>query len=195
MSKIYNGAYRALDPSRLHEVFSYDHVSGLLYWKKRKSGTDLLGRPVNKSAQARFNARHAGTHAFRAIGSNGYMYGVLFGVTCRAHQVVWALHNGCWASADIDHIDGNRLNNCAENLRCVDRTTNARNSSLRRDNTSGVVGVVWDKSRKRWVARIKRDGRYAALGRFERLEDAAAARKSAELALGYHANHGKSLDA
>lgn len=46
--------------------------------------------------------------------------------------------------------------------------------------TSSVEGVTWDKSRKKWMAYIRVDGRQITLGRFKTLEAAKAARKAVE---------------
>jgi hypothetical protein len=48
------------------------------------------------------------------------------------------------------------------------------------NNTSGVKGVSYDKNRGLWAAEIKIRGKKHFLGRFAKLEDAAAARKLAE---------------
>lgn len=47
-------------------------------------------------------------------------------------------------------------------------------------NKSGIRGVSWDKSRKKWRAQIIFKGKNYFLGRFDKKEDAAEARKEAE---------------
>lgn len=49
-----------------------------------------------------------------------------------------------------------------------------------KSNKSGVVGVNWDKSRNKWQASIRFQGKKYNIGRFEHLEDAVKARKRAE---------------
>ena len=49
-----------------------------------------------------------------------------------------------------------------------------------KSNKSGVVGVNWDKSRGKWMAGIRFQGKKYNLGRFEHFEDAVEARKAAE---------------
>lgn len=59
------------------------------------------------------------------------------------HRVIWELFNGCIddASKQIDHIDGNPLNNRIDNLRLVSRSVNMRNTRQNSRNTSGIAGV------------------------------------------------------
>ena len=47
-------------------------------------------------------------------------------------------------------------------------------------NKSGVVGVNWDKSRRKWQASIRFRGHKYNLGRFKNIQDAIDARKAAE---------------
>jgi hypothetical protein len=48
------------------------------------------------------------------------------------------------------------------------------------NSKSGIKGVNWDKTRQKWVAEININGVKHFLGRFDVLENAAAARKQAE---------------
>jgi len=48
------------------------------------------------------------------------------------------------------------------------------------NNTSGVKGVYWSAREGAWVAKIMVKGKSITIGRFSRLEDAAAARRAAE---------------
>lgn len=61
----------------------------------------------------------------------------------------------------VDHIDTNPYNNKFNNLRLATRSQNSQNKSMGRNNTSGVKGVYWDKTRKRWRARIMHKGKLA----------------------------------
>lgn len=73
----------------------------------------------------------------------------------------------------VDHINHNTLDNRKSNLRICSRFENNQNKT---NNTSGCVGVVWDKSRGKWKASIS--GKH--LGRFDTLEEAIKVRKNAE---------------
>lgn len=62
--------------------------------------------------------------------------------------------------------------------------------ALRRNSTSGVLGVNWNAQRERWVARIGNGNERVNLGSFANFEDAVSARREAEKRFGYHAKHG-----
>ena len=95
------------------------------------------------------------------------------------HRVIAGTMDG----VQTDHKDGNGLNNRRENLRDATRAENQRNCRKPSNNTSGVKGVSWHKTRNKWMAKIKFNGKMHFLGRFERLQDAsdAYARASAEM--------------
>lgn len=91
---------------------------------------------------------------------------------------------------EVDHIDGNKLNNKLENLRIVSRVENNRNTKTGKNNTSGVKGVHWDKGVGKWRAVIWVNKKCIQLGVFDYLDDARAARESAKIKYGFHSNHG-----
>lgn len=81
----------------------------------------------------------------------------------------------------IDHINQNTLDNRKENLRIVSNSDNLKNARLRIDNKSGCKGVIFDKSRNKWSAKIKCNYKTIHLGRFNNYDDAVKARKEAEI--------------
>lgn len=81
----------------------------------------------------------------------------------------------------IDHINHNRLDNRKSNLRICTQHQNNMNQGIRNDNTSGVTGVYFDKSRDKWAAQIMYNARQINLGRFNTKEEAIQARKNAEI--------------
>jgi hypothetical protein len=82
---------------------------------------------------------------------------------------------------EVDHIDGNRLNNQKSNLRLANSSQNKCNRGARKDNTSGYKGVSWHKQRNKWTARIKSLTIYKHLGLFDSKEDAAKAYNQAAI--------------
>lgn len=48
--------------------------------------------------------------------SHGYLRVQYRGKTYKLHRIMWAWHHGEWPAAWVTHIDGDRTNNCIENL-------------------------------------------------------------------------------
>ena len=74
----------------------------------------------------------------------------------------------------VDHANGDKLDNRADNLRIVSHRENRWNSPSR-GGSSQYLGVCWDKEAGKWRAQINAGGRYRILGRFEHEADAARA--------------------
>ncbi len=92
---------------------------------------------------------------------------------------------------DIDHIDGNRLNNQRGNLRLATRSQNAANSKVPSNNTSGSKGVAWNEATHSWRAHIKVHEKLIYLGLFDTVKAAAFAYKiAAKRYFGEFANTG-----
>lgn len=121
--------------------------------------------------------------------SDGYLRVKINNVAFRVHRVIWLITYGEWPDGQIDHINGVRDDNRIENLRAVSVVGNQQNQHMRVDNTSGTTGVRLESGA--WTAKIRVRGKRLHLGRFKSLEEAAAARKSAELLYGFHPNHGR----
>jgi hypothetical protein len=86
------------------------------------------------------------------------------------HRVI--LCAGC--GQEVDHKNGNGLDNRRNNIRICSKITNAQN----RQNSWGSSkyrGISWVKDRNVWSAQIQINGKYIHLGRFDREEDAAYA--------------------
>lgn len=154
-----------------NDVFEYR--DGSLYWKIKTNRNMKIGRMAGSMA------------------GNGYMQVHCFGKVRLMHRIIWEMHNGDIPEGmEIDHINHIRDDNRIENLRLVSRTQNAKNLSMRSDNTSNVVGVSWDNKSKKWYAKIAVNGKQIALGRFSNLSMAAECRKAAEEKYCFHKNHG-----
>lgn len=82
---------------------------------------------------------------------------------------------------DIDHIDRNKLNNKKENLREISHRFNSINTKIPKNNTSGFIGITWDKEAGKWQAFLSTSNKRKNLGRFLNKEDAIVARLEAEL--------------
>jgi hypothetical protein len=88
------------------------------------------------------------------------------------HRLIYIMHHG-HTDKEIDHIDGNPLNNRIENLRACTRGQNSCNSRMRRDNTTGIKGLYWNKRKESWRGRIQFEGKLHYIGTFKTIFDAA----------------------
>lgn len=85
-----------------------------------------------------------------------------------------------------DHIDHNGLNNTRQNLRWVTRgQNNAYQKGRRANNTSGYIGVIFDKQNKSrpWRSEIHTAGKNKCLGYFSNPIAAAMVRDMAAFSL------------
>lgn len=80
----------------------------------------------------------------------------------------------------IDHINGDPLDNRKKNLRVVPVYMNVFNS-IRQRGKSGYIGIVLDKTRKKYFTYITSKGKQINLGRYADIKDAIEARKKGEL--------------
>jgi hypothetical protein len=94
------------------------------------------------------------------------------------HRLILGFPNGM----DIDHKNGDGLDNRRENLRPATRSQNNANQQIT-PHTSKYKGVCWDKNREKWFAKLKTNHKTNNLGRFDNEEDAARAynRKALEI--------------
>lgn len=74
---------------------------------------------------------------------------------------------------EVDHIDGNPLNNQKSNLRICTHANNMLNRSKEKGNTTGYKGVSFQKNR--YISRIRVNNKEYWIGSFDSPEDAAKA--------------------
>lgn len=139
--------------SELKELFTYDPETGNLHWIKSP-------RP-----QTPAGAVAGSTHV------TGYIKIRINRVAYQGHRLIWLFNYGSLPGV-IDHVDGDPLNNRLSNLRESSRLTNMFNAKKRKDNTSGVKGVSWDKRSGKWAARLSILGKPKHVGYFGSLEQA-----------------------
>lgn len=158
--------------------FNYNPETGKLYWKVSLSSKAPIGSEVGGIDQT------TGYVQLRVNNKRHY-----------ARRVVWEMHNGPIPKGmQVDHINHIRYDNRLCNLRLVSCVDNARNKGKSPKNTSGYTGVYYRKDCGKWRACISVNNKTVNLGTFETKEEALAARKLAEKRLGFHPNHGKSVE-
>lgn len=90
------------------------------------------------------------------------------------HRIVMRriLERDLLKSEEVDHINGNTLDNRRDNLRVANRSQNMRNRGKPTSNTTGYKGVYKRSDVGRWIAAIKVNGKQIHLGYFDTAEDA-----------------------
>ena len=76
---------------------------------------------------------------------------------------------------EVDHCDGDGLNNRRSNLRECTVAQNQWNARMLRTNTSGYKGVSFDRRRSKWTAQASHNNKHIYLGSFSTPADAAVA--------------------
>ena len=81
----------------------------------------------------------------------------------------------------VNHKNRHRIDCRKNNLEITTYQVNGINKGKQSNNTSGFVGVSWDKSRNKWEANIKFNRKKIFLGYFKDIRDAVKARQDGEI--------------
>lgn len=103
------------------------------------------------------------------VAKNGYRYLSINNKKYLAHRLAWLYSYGEMPEGNIDHIDGDGLNNRISNLRECNQSQNAANSKGKNGEV-GMKGVI--KQAGKFRARIKVAGKSKHLGYFSTAEQA-----------------------
>ena len=186
---IFEAKLGMLKPALLRQLLVYHPETGELFWRERDISMFTDGKQSAAQNCNIWNGKFAGKPALASLDKRGYRHGHILSKQVKAHRAIWAMQTGAWPSGDIDHINGKSDDNRWINLRHVTHAENGRNVRLKATNKSGHCGV-WRRPSGRWAAVITIDGRSRTIGTYDTIELAAAARKKAEKANGFHENHG-----
>jgi hypothetical protein len=163
--------------AELHKRYRYDAEVGEFYLR-----IDLptVHKKIGDVATLMFvcGRRYDGSYIYyRGLGFK--LDGV--DVKVSGHRAAWLFHYGKWPAMDLDHINGNKLDNRINNLREVTQQKNSRNQLRSTRNTSGFPGVTLISKDNKYKAAIKHYGKYIQLGIFIDPKDAFRARVRKEL--------------
>jgi len=137
------------DLEYLRQILSYDEETGLFRWKRSKNGIQVGSIAGNKIKSGYIRIK---------IDFKDYL----------AHRIAWLfLTSADPLDKQIDHINCNRRDNRASNLRLASQGQNQSNSLLRKDNKSGYKGVYFFKQRGKWRASIRHNNKAIHLGLFD----------------------------
>ena len=136
------------------KLFTYDPVTGLLRWAVPRGPLkvgDLAGSNNGRG--------------YIRVNFNGKL-------RLRSH-LVWLMHTGAWPSQQLDHIDGNSLNDRVENLREVSNLQNQRAITKPRvTNSTGFRGVCLTSDGTKYRATLNIGRKQVFLGHFDTAEAA-----------------------
>ena len=138
-----------LSVDELCDVVTYFKETGSFVWARTRKGA---------SAGSQAGSIHAKGYITIRIHDRLYL----------AHRLAWYIETG-EQPEQIDHINGVKDDNRICNLRAATPNQNQHNKSLNKNNTSGVKGVSWNKSKRKWEARVWLNGKGYRLGRFSDL--------------------------
>ena len=155
--------YLILPYEEVSKIFNYNPETGVLTWAVTRANNATKGSIAGS----------IDGHGYRQIRINKKSY--------KAHRIAWLLHYKEFPKNEIDHINRIKDDNRILNLRDVTKTENMRNRTVLKSNTSGFTGVRFNKKDAMWTAKIGD----IYLGNFKQFSDAVAARKSAEIKMGY----------
>jgi hypothetical protein len=163
------------DISFIRECLDYDPDTGIFLWRKRPRSHFVSDR-----GRHQWNIKLAGKPAgSRLNGAYGKVYWCIrvVGHIWLAHRLAWlVMHDVDPWPDEIDHIDGDPLNNRITNLRPATRSQQSANSRRQSGGTiTGVKGVTISSGRKilRYDARVTVNGVTHYLGCFPTIEKAA----------------------
>lgn len=154
--------------SDIRKMFSYSQKTGILRWKIKPSKKVQIGDEAG------------------SINSEGYIQVSIHGILYYAHRLIWLGVYGYLPEHDIDHKNRIRHHNWLSNLRETSHQCNLRNTGNPKDNTSGVKGISFDKSRNKWRVRITINQKLNHIGSFVDFDEAVCHRLAAEQCLDWN---------
>lgn len=152
-----------MNQEEVRRLFDYNADTGELVNKVTRGGNAPAGSRVGCDKG----------NGYLMVGVNKKFYLV--------HRLIWLWVHGYFPENNIDHINRDRSDNRLVNLREVSQSCNARNSTTKSNNTSGVNGISWDRRRGKWRPVITVNRKDHHLGYFQDFTEAVKARHAAEI--------------
>jgi len=149
--------------ARLRKALDYNPMTGVFRWKIKRANMEVGERAGNLHPVLGYRTVMVDYKAYYE------------------HRLAWAFVHGKFPRLTIDHVNGKRDDNRIKNLRVLSNADNVRHRvRLNKNNKSGVNGVWYDHTRKKWTAKIVVNRRQKYLGRFATFAEAKAVREAAQ---------------
>lgn len=145
-----------IDKAYLKEFIRYNRDSGEFIWAKPPNNAIKVGAVAG------------------SVNPRGYIELKIKNVSYKGHRVAWFIEFGVMPTSGIDHINGNKLDNRISNLRFANDSQNQQNlRGPTKRNSTGFLGVSFNKRVKKYQSMIRANGVNHWLGYFNTAEDAA----------------------
>jgi HNH endonuclease/AP2 domain len=105
--------------------------------------------------------------------ANGYRTVRVKSKVIHAHRLAWLYVYGVLPPEEVDHINGDTMDNRIENLRLANRTQNCGNI-VKRPGACGLFGVSKQSNTRKYRASITVNSKRLSLGYFDTAEEAHA---------------------
>jgi len=151
----------SLTQERLKEILHYDPLTGIFTWLVANSN--------------RININDVAGSL-----KDGYIRIKIDNEQYYAHRLAWLYVYGYFPEHQIDHKNGIENQNWISNLKEATPTCQNQNRKVGTNNSSGFIGVGWNKDRKKWRSRIDIHGKQILIGIYNDPVSAALARVAYE---------------
>lgn len=129
--------------------------NNILKWKISTSTKIHIGDEVGSLCSRKNHT------SYLRLSYNSYRYYV--------HRIMYQIYyqlDELPSNFQIDHIDGNGLNNSKDNLRLATPSDNRKNTQKSIRNKSGYKGVSWHNRDKKWRSQIGYNGIHFYIGSY-----------------------------
>lgn len=159
MSNNYHDGKPMPTQQELIDLFDYDDDIGALRWKN----------PTGKKMKVGVIAGTLRKDGYTSVQLDGELY--------LLHRLIWVWNKGEIPSGKvIDHIeseDDQPKDNRIDNLQLATPRENIFKAKKKKNNTSGLSGVHWDKARSKWRAQYRNEsGKKTHIGLYANIFDA-----------------------